>query len=169
MLQVLLALRVVLGVDVTHHRHVEADDRRDLVGNRDVVGSGLRQEVRQAHEILAERAAAGRRAQQLDRAGEIGRRRDVVEDVARGLRAEAVEEQEDAVPRHGVARIRDDTQVREHVLDVRRLDELEAAALHERDVVLLELELEIEGVEARAEEHATSWREAILTEPIAAR
>ena len=38
------------------------------------------------------------------------------------------------MPRHRVARVRDHAQVREHVLDVRRLDELEAAALDERDV-----------------------------------
>ena len=57
------------------------------------------------------------------------------------------------MPRHRVARVRDHAQVREHVLHVRRLDELEAAALDERDVVPLQLELEVEGVEARAEEH----------------
>ena len=41
----------------------------------------------------------------------------------------------------------------EGVLDVRGLDELEAAALDERDVGARQLELEVEGVEARAEQH----------------
>jgi hypothetical protein len=65
----------------------------------------------------------------------------VVEDLARGLGAEAVEQQQDAVPGDGVARIGHHPQVGEHVLDVGGLDELEAATLDERDVPLLQLEL----------------------------
>ena len=43
--------------------------------------------------------------------------------------------------------------MREHVLDVRGLDELEAAALDERNVAALQFEFEVEGVKARAEQH----------------
>src|ERR1700688_2376388 len=43
--------------------------------------------------------------------------------------------------------------MREHVLYMSGLDELEAAALDEWDVAALKFELEVEGVEAGAEQH----------------
>ena len=46
-----------------------------------------------------------------------------------------------------------DAQMRQHVLDVRRLDKLEAAALDERDIAALQFEFEVEGMKARPEQH----------------
>jgi len=43
--------------------------------------------------------------------------------------------------------------MRQHVLDMRGLDKLEAAALDERNVAALELEFKIERVKARTEQH----------------
>src|SRR5678816_2279681 len=69
------------------------------------------------------------------------------------------------MPGHGVARILDDAQVRDHILDVRRLDEPEAASLDERNARARELELEVEGVERRTEEHRhVRQRHALLAE-----
>ncbi len=69
------------------------------------------------------------------------------------------------MPRDGVARVGEDAQVRERVLDVRGLDELEPAALDERDVVAGQLELEVEGVEAGAKEHRDlGQRHALLAQ-----
>ena len=85
--------------------------------------------------------------------------------LVRRARSDALEQQQHAVPGDGVARVLDHAQVRQHVLDVRRLDELEAAALDERDVGARQLELEIEGVEARAEEHGDlRQRHALLAQ-----
>jgi hypothetical protein len=70
----------------------------------------------------------------------------------RGL-ADAGEEQEHAVPAHLVARVLEHAQERQHVLDVRRLEELEPAPLLERHPARRELDLELRGVRRGAEEH----------------
>src|SRR5262249_56774245 len=62
-------------------------------------------------------------------------------------------EQNDETPGRRGAGFRSKREVREHALHVRRRDDLEPAPLDERDVGAAEFELEIEGVEARAEEH----------------
>src|ERR1700731_957536 len=43
--------------------------------------------------------------------------------------------------------------MRQHVLDVRGFDKLEAAALDERDIAALQLQFEIERVKARSKQH----------------
>jgi hypothetical protein len=73
--------------------------------------------------------------------------------VARRHFANARHEQEQAVPAHLVARILEDAEKGEHVLDVRGLEELETAPLVEGDVAGRELDLEIGAVVARAEQH----------------
>ena len=57
-------------------------------------------------------------------------------------RPDAGQEQEHPEARHPVARVLGAAQDREQVLDVRRLEELEAAVLHERDVAPRQLDLE---------------------------
>src|SRR4029453_7199539 len=57
-------------------------------------------------------------------------------------------------PRHLVARVVRDPEHRERVLDVRRLEELEPAVLHERDVAARELDLEHVAVVAGAEQYS---------------
>ena len=63
------------------------------------------------------------------------------------------QQHEDAIPAHFVARVLEDAQEREHVLHVRRLEELEAAPLLERDLAVRELDLEVGRHVAGAEEH----------------
>ena len=151
-LEVLLPFREVLAMDLPEHRRVEPDHARHLLARRHVVGRDLGDERRQPPEVLRVGAAARVGRQPL--AHRLDRRRlgEVREDVVRGLGADAVEQEEHPVPGHRVAGVGDDPEMRQHVLHVRRLDELEAAALDERDVGALQLELEVEGVEARPEQ-----------------
>ena len=67
--------------------------------------------------------------------------------------ADARHQHEDAIPAHLVARILEYAEEREHVLHVRRLEELEAAPLLERDLPVGELDLEVGRHVAGAEEH----------------
>src|SRR5579875_3953926 len=55
--------------------------------------------------------------------------------------------------------------MRQHVLDVRGLDEFKAAALDERNIAALQLELEIKRMETRAEQHCdVVKRDALLAQ-----
>ena len=78
---------------------------------------------------------------------------EVVGDATRPRRTDAFEQPEHAVPRQFVGGVVEDAQQGERVLDVRRLEELEPAELHERDVAAAELDLEPVAVMAGAEQH----------------
>ena len=67
--------------------------------------------------------------------------------------ADAVEESEHPVPRQLVARVLEDAQQAQQVLDVRALEELQAAVLDEGDVAAGQLELEPVAVVTGAEQH----------------
>ena len=77
---------------------------------------------------------------------------DIFDHLLRRAGADAVHEQQDAVPGHGVARVLDDAQIGDEILDVRGFDELEPAELHEGDIGLVQLDLQVEGEVAGAEE-----------------
>ena len=158
-LQVLLALGEVLGVEVAEHGRVEADHLGDLLAGGQGVGGELAQERGQVAELLRVRAAARVGREALGRARHVRRGGEVREDVLGGARPDVLEEEQHAMPRHRVARVGDHPEVGQHILHVRRLDELEAAPFDERDIGALELELQVEGVEARAEEdgHLVEW------------
>src|SRR5215204_3216026 len=66
---------------------------------------------------------------------------EVFEYLVDGRVADTVEQLQRAEPRERVRRVRDDAQEGERVLDVRRLGELDAAVLAERDAVLAQLDL----------------------------
>ena len=66
----------------------------------------------------------------------------VVEDAGRRARPDAGQQVEDAEAGDAVARILGEAQQRQHVLDVRRIEELQPAVLHERNVAPRELDLE---------------------------
>src|SRR3989442_1137592 len=68
------------------------------------------------------------------------------------LRPDALDQQQQPVPADRVVRVLDHAQVREDVFDVSRLIELDPASLHERDVPPREFDLQVERVEAGAEQ-----------------
>ena len=79
--------------------------------------------------------------------------------------ADAGHQHENAVPAHLVARILEHAQEREHVLDVRGLEELEAAPLLERDLAVRELDLEVGRHVGGAHEHRhLAQRHALLVQ-----
>ena len=71
---------------------------------------------------------------------------------ARG-RADARQQLQHAEAGDAVARVLGEAQHREHVLDVRGVEELQAAELHERDVAPRQLDLERAAVVRGAEQH----------------
>ena len=92
-------------------------------------------------------------------------RHEQIDGGARGGVADAGEKQEDAEPAHLVARVLEDAEEREHVLHVRGLEELEAAPFLEGDLAIRELDLEVGGHVAGAEEHRhLAQRRALLVE-----
>ena len=108
--------------------------------------------ARRRHELRQRDGIPSARLQQLDRR-------------ARGRVADAGEEQQDAEPAHLVARVLENAQEREHVLHVRRLEELEPAPFLERDLPIRELDLEIRGHVAGAKEHGHfAQRRALLVQ-----
>jgi hypothetical protein len=142
--EILLALRKVVGMEVPQHGRVEAHDLVHLLARAALPDGHLAQELGQTAELLGVRAAPRVLRQAIRRLDGIRDLAHVAQHVVGRLRAEPVEQQEHAVPGHRVAR------VRHHPRCARTssralLDELEAAALHERDVVPLQLELEVEG------------------------
>ena len=66
----------------------------------------------------------------------------MIEHPRRVRRPDARQELEHPESRHAIARVLDEPQTREHVLDVGRLEEFEAAEFHERDVAPGQLDLE---------------------------
>ncbi|MCU0563828.1 MAG: hypothetical protein MUE48_07800, partial [Desulfobacterales bacterium] len=78
---------------------------------------------------------------------------DRVVDALGVARPHLLQQLQDAVPADAVVRVGDHPQVGEHVLDVGRLDEFEPADLDERDALAGELDLEVERVKGRAEQH----------------
>ena len=72
---------------------------------------------------------------------------------ARRAGADAGQQLQDPEGGHAVARVLGQAQEREQILDVRRLDELQAAELDERDVAPPELQLEPGAVMPGAEQH----------------
>ncbi len=83
-----------------------------------------------------------------------GRRQDRRRDGLLGARTDVVHQKEHPFQAHDIPRIDDEPDVRDDVLDVGGLHELEAAVFDKRDVSLFQLDLEIERVEARTEQHA---------------
>ena len=79
--------------------------------------------------------------------------RQPVEHLRRVRRADAGEKLQHAEARHPVARVLGEAQQRQHVLHVRRIEELEPAVLDERDVAPGQLDLELAAVMGGAEEH----------------
>ena len=142
-LEVLLPLGEVLTVDVTEHGGVEGDHLRHLLARRYRVGGDHAQHGREMAELLGVGSAARIRQQALRGLLHRGRRRQMAHQILRRPRPEPLEQQDHAVPRDRVARVRHDAQVRQDVLHVGRVEELEAAALDEGDVGALELELEV--------------------------
>ena len=70
-----------------------------------------------------------------------------------GLPPDPRDQEEHPVPAHGVPRVGDQPEVRQQVLDVGGLHELEAPELHEGDVVPHQFDFQVEGVVAGPEEH----------------
>ncbi len=122
--------RVRVRVDVGERR----EDRRALVARR---GGSVRQ---------GGRAARGVR-------GRARRRPQGVEDAPGAHRPDAVEQQQHAEPADLVRWVAADAKGRDEVLDVRGVEESQAAVLHERDVAPGELELEQVSVVAGSEQH----------------
>ena len=89
----------------------------------------------------------------------------VFQNLRAALGADALQQQQDAVPRDRVLGVGEHAQMRQHVLHVRGLDEPEAAPLHERQVVFAQFDFQVEGVEARPEQHRDfRQRDALLAE-----
>ena len=79
-------------------------------------------------------AGAGRRGRIAERADGISRLRHVVEHALRRSRSDARHQLQHAEARDAIARVLDETQQRQHVLDVGGLQEFEAAELHEGNI-----------------------------------
>ena len=77
----------------------------------------------------------------------------LVQDALGGRRADAGQQLQHPEAGHPVARVLREAQDREHVLDVRRLEELQPAELHEGDVAPGELQLELGAVVRGPEQH----------------
>src|SRR5258705_127235 len=73
--------------------------------------------------------------------------------VARGCIADAREQHQQAVPAHLIARILENAQERENILDVRRLEKLEPAPFLERDLPVRQLDLQIGRHVTGAKQH----------------
>ena len=66
----------------------------------------------------------------------------LIEHARRVRRPDAGQELQHPKSGHAIARVLDEAQAREHVLDMGGLEELEAAEFHERDVAPGQLDLE---------------------------
>ena len=142
------------------HGLEERPQPRQLTGGRKRVG------IEAVTERRAELPDAGRRplrhGERLVEEASQGRRRvlvvrpshlEVVHQASCGRRTHPLEELEDSEPAHLVEGVLEDPEERERVLHVRRLHELQAAVLHERDVASRELDLEVVRVMGRPEQH----------------
>jgi hypothetical protein len=96
-------------------------------------------------------AAPGRRADGEERVERLWSCH-AVEHLAGRAWTDAVEQLQDAEARHAVGRVFGPAQDSEKVLDVGRLDEFEAAELHEGDVAAVQLDLQHGAVTRGAEQ-----------------
>ena len=87
-------------------------------------------------------AGARRRGQLAERRERIGGLGHVVEHALRRGRPDAGQQLQQAKAGDAVARVFDEAQQRQHVLDVRGIEELQAAELDERNVAAGELDLQ---------------------------
>ena len=148
-LQILRALRIVLVILPLEDRLVIPEHRLHLPGEgrpRPTKGAERLEKRRQRLDVLRPERPVFEHERILRLRG------DPADEVLRRLRPDALDELKDAVPRDGVLRVFGHFQMRQHVLDVRRLAEFEAAVLHERDVPAVEFDFEVVRVEAAPEE-----------------
>ena len=105
------------------------------------------------HEVLPVLAAArrgGEAAERLDRIGCFGH---VVEHALRGRRSDARQQMQDTEASDPIARVLDEAQQRQHVLDVRGIQKFQPAEFHERNVAAGQFDLERAAVRGGAEQH----------------
>eukprot|EP01136_Pigoraptor_vietnamica_P042676 Opistho-1_new@17125 len=93
----------------------------------------------------------GRGVQQLDQ--RVRRFGHAIEHLARGARPDPGQQLQHAEAGHPVARIVDEAQQRQHVLDVGAVEELQPAIFDERDVAPGQLDLEFGRMRGGAEQH----------------
>src|SRR3989454_2429088 len=161
-LHILDALGIVV-VLLLEDRLVIPADGVHLLGRGHPAAAHSFQDAEQVLKALdaGTRALRSRLLQRLQPAGLL--RQDRVDQRLALPRPDALDQQQQPVPADRVARVLDHAQVREEVLDVGRLDELEPASLHERDVPPRELDLQVERVEAGAEQDGdVSQRHSLL-------
>ncbi len=161
-LQVLKALRIILVMDARADRLVVLHDGFDLRDERHVGRAHRPQHL----EKPLERFDVARRIRPVfERERIAGGRGDPFDQIVRRARADALKQLKDAVPGSGVLRVFDHLQMRQHILDVRRLAELQPAVFDERDVAPVEFDFEIVRVEAATEEHGGAvQRHALLAQ-----
>ena len=116
------------------------------------IGGLIAQLCHQLDEIAPSRGRLGRRRERCQRIAQRAAGH-AIEHLAGCGRADAVQHLHDAEAGHPVGRVLGPAQHGQHVLDVCRLDELEAAELDERDVAAGQLDLKHGAVVRGAEQH----------------
>ena len=104
-------------------------------------------------------AGARRRRYARERRDRVGGLRHAVEHALRGCGPDAGQQMQQTEPGDAVARIFDEPQQRQHVLDVGGVEKLQSAEFHERDVPARQFDFERTAVAGCPEQHGLLFEE----------